>query len=72
MLKLAGFADEISPELSQQIAVCKRLGVSRFELRGVAGNNVLDFDSGLEPKIKSMLADNGQAVACIGSPVGKA
>jgi sugar phosphate isomerase/epimerase len=71
MLKLAGFADEISPELGQQIAVCKRLGITHVELRGVAGKNVLDFDKDLRAEIRSKLADNGLAVACIGSPIGK-
>jgi len=71
MLRLAGFADEISPELDQQIAVFKRLGITHFELRGVAGKNVLDFDAALREEIKTKLAANGLAVACIGSPIGK-
>jgi 3-dehydroshikimate dehydratase len=71
MLKLAGFADEISPELDQQIAVFKELSITHFELRGVAGRNVLDFDSALREQIKAKLAAAGLAVACIGSPIGK-
>jgi sugar phosphate isomerase/epimerase len=71
MLKLAGFADEISPDLSTQIAVCRKLGITHFELRGVAGKNVLDFDQTLRTEIKTKLAESGLAVACIGSPIGK-
>jgi sugar phosphate isomerase/epimerase len=71
MLKLAGFADEVSPELSKQVAAFKELGITHFELRGVAGKNVLDFDQSLSAQVKATLADNGLAVACIGSPVGK-
>jgi sugar phosphate isomerase/epimerase len=71
MLKLAGFADEVSPELSQQIAVFKKLGIGAFELRAVAGKNVLDFDPALRKQVKSELADAGLTVACIGSPIGK-
>ena len=71
MLKLAGFADEVSPDLLQQIAAFKKLGITHFELRGVAGINVLDFDAALGTDIKTKLADNGLAVACIGSPIGK-
>src|SRR5690349_11685958 len=71
MLKLAAFADEISPELDEQIRVCRENGVSHFELRGVYSKNVLDFDQNLRSEIKSKLADNGMAVACIGSPIGK-
>ena len=44
MLKLSAFADEISPDLEEQIRVCRQNGVTHFELRGVAGKNVLDFD----------------------------
>jgi sugar phosphate isomerase/epimerase len=71
MLALAGFADEISPDLELQAAVCVRLGISHFELRGVDGRNVLDFDPPLLHRIKSTLAHHGLAVACIGSPIGK-
>ena len=71
MLKLAAFADEISPDLDEQIEHCKRNGVTHFELRGVAGKNVLDFDNALRLEIKTKLADNGLAIASIGSPIGK-
>jgi sugar phosphate isomerase/epimerase len=71
MLKLAGFADEISPDLSQQIAVFKKLGITHFELRGVAGKNVLDFDAALRSEIKTALDGSGLGVVCIGSPIGK-
>jgi sugar phosphate isomerase/epimerase len=71
MLKLAAFADEISPDLDVQIEHCKKNGVTHIELRGVAGKNVLDFDQALRAEIKHALADNGLGVACIGSPIGK-
>lgn len=71
MLKLAAFADEISPDLDEQIRVCKACAVTHFELRGVAGKNVLDFDPSLRNEIKSKLTDNGLGVISIGSPIGK-
>src|SRR5687768_15789879 len=71
MLKLAAFADEISPDLDEQIRTCKANAVTHFELRGVAGKNVLDFDPAFRREIKSKLADNGLGVIGIGSPVGK-
>ena len=71
MLQLAGFADEVSPELDAQVAAFAKLRISHFELRGVAGKNVLDFDQPLREQIKSKLTANGLAVACIGSPIGK-
>lgn len=71
MLKLAAFADEISPSLDEQIRVCRDNGVMYFELRGVNNLNVLDFDKTLRSEIKAKLRDNGMGVACIGSPIGK-
>jgi sugar phosphate isomerase/epimerase len=71
MLKLAAFADEIGPDLDEQIRVCRLNGVSHFELRGVYGKNVMDFDAGLRAEIKSKLAANGLGVVSIGSPIGK-
>ncbi|MGH7213613.1 MAG: sugar phosphate isomerase/epimerase family protein [Tepidisphaeraceae bacterium] len=71
MLKLCGFADEISPDIDEQIRVCRECGVTHVELRGVNNQNVLDFDRGLRDEVRRKLADNGMGVACIGSPVGK-
>lgn len=71
MLKLDAFADEISPDLDEQIRVCKANDVTHFELRGVAGKNVLDFGNALRNEIKSKLTANGMGVISIGSPIGK-
>jgi 3-dehydroshikimate dehydratase len=71
MLKLSAFADEISPDLSEQIRVCKENQVTHFELRGVYGKNVMDFDADLCGEIKTKLTDNGLGVVSIGSPIGK-
>ncbi len=71
MLKLSAFADEISPELDEQIRVCKLNGVTHVELRGVAGKNVLDFDAALRAEIRSKFQANGLGVISIASPIGK-
>ena len=71
MLRLAAFADEISPDLDVQIEHCRKNGVTHLELRGVAGKNVLDFDAALRIEIKRKLADAGMGVVSIGSPIGK-
>jgi sugar phosphate isomerase/epimerase len=71
MLKLAAFADEISPDLDVQIEHCKKNGITHVELRGVAGKNVLEFDESLRAEIKRKLVDNGLSVVGIASPVGK-
>lgn len=71
MLKLAAFADEISPNLDEQIRVCKENSVTHFELRGVSKLNVLDFDRALRGEIRSKLNANCMGVISIGSPIGK-
>ena len=70
-LKLSAFSDEISPELDEQIRVCRECSVTHFELRGVRGKNVLDFDDALRAEIRSRLESNGLGVVAIGSPIGK-
>lgn len=71
MLKLSAFADEISPNLDEQIRVCKECAVTHIELRGVNNQNVLDFDKPLRAEIKSKLAAGGVGVISIASPIGK-
>jgi 3-dehydroshikimate dehydratase len=71
MLKLSAFADEIGPDLDEQIRVCRQNAVTHFELRGVYGKNVMDFDPALRSEIKSKLEANGLGVVSIGSPIGK-
>jgi 3-dehydroshikimate dehydratase len=71
MLQLSAFADEIGPNLDDQIRVCRANGVSHFELRGVFGKNVMDFTDEQRREIKTKLADNGMGVISIGSPIGK-
>ncbi len=71
MLKLSAFADEISPDLDEQIRVCRANQVTHIELRGVNNQNVLDFSPSLCKEIKSKLADGDIGVISIGSPIGK-
>lgn len=71
MLKLSGFADEISPDLDEQIRVCRANAVTHIELRGVDNKNVLDFDPPLRQRIKQKLDAAGMGVISIASPIGK-
>jgi len=71
MLRLAAFADEISPDLDEQIRVCAENAVTHFELRGVNKLNVLDFDNALRSEIRAKLQANGMGVVSIASPIGK-
>ena len=71
MFKISAFADEISPDLDEQIKGCRDNTVTHFELRSVNKINVLDFDADLRKTIKSKLTDAGMGVVSIGSPIGK-
>lgn len=71
MPRLAAFADEISPNLDEQIDVCRANGVMHIELRGVNKLNVLDFDGALRKEIRDKVAAAGMSVCSIGSPIGK-
>ena len=71
MLRLSAFADEISPDLDEQIRTCRQNGVTHFELRGVNHLNVMDFPRPLLEEIRRKLADNTMGVISIGSPIGK-
>ena len=71
MLRLSAFADEISPNLDEQIRTCRENSVTHFELRGVNNLNVMEFDRPLQEEIRRKLADNGMGVISIGSPIGK-
>jgi sugar phosphate isomerase/epimerase len=71
MLKLSAFADEISPDLNEQVRVCRENAVSHFELRSVNKVNVLDLDRELRERIRTALRSHGLGVVSIGSPIGK-
>lgn len=71
MLQLSGFADEIGPDLQQQIALCKETGITHLELRSVGGTNVLKFSDDQRRDIRQQLHDHGLGVVSIGSPCGK-
>jgi sugar phosphate isomerase/epimerase len=71
MLKLAAFADEISPDLDTQIEHCRKNGITHIELRSVMQVNVLDFDARMRREIKRKLDEKGVGVVSISSPVGK-
>jgi sugar phosphate isomerase/epimerase len=71
MLKLSAFADEIAPELPEQIRVCTENHVTHVELRSVDKINVLDFSAAKRGEVRSRLTDGGLGVIAIGSPIGK-
>jgi sugar phosphate isomerase/epimerase len=71
VFSLSGFADEISPELDQQIQVLSELDIHYLELRGVWGKNVLQLDDHEVAQINLSLQTAGIRISAIGSPIGK-
>jgi 3-dehydroshikimate dehydratase len=71
MAMISAFADEISPDLDEQIAVLGREEIKYLELRGVWNTNVLDLDDAQLADIKFKLDLAGIRVSSIGSPIGK-
>jgi 3-dehydroshikimate dehydratase len=71
MIRLSAFADEISPDLNEQIAVLSSENIHFLDLRSVWNTNVLDLSNQQITTIKKALDAHGIAVAAIGSPIGK-
>ncbi|HEX5335290.1 MAG TPA: sugar phosphate isomerase/epimerase family protein [Propionicimonas sp.] len=71
MWTLSGFADEISPDLDEQVALVTSLGLRYIELRSAWDVNVLDLDGDQLCRVKTTLDGAGLGVSSIGSPIGK-
>jgi len=68
---LSGFADEISPDLDQQLAVLAAESMTHLELRSVWSTNVADLDDRQLATLRHKLHVAGVRVSAIGSPIGK-
>jgi sugar phosphate isomerase/epimerase len=68
---LTGFADEISPDLDQQLETLVRESIRYMELRSVWDTNVLDLTDEELEMVKSATAERGIGLSSIGSPIGK-
>lgn len=71
MFILAGFGDEISPKLEEQLDVLESEGIKYLELRSVNNKNVLDLTDDEIEKIKKELDKRKFGISAIGSPIGK-
>jgi sugar phosphate isomerase/epimerase len=68
---LSGFADEISPDLDEQLAVLAAESISHLELRSLWSTNVADLDDAQVAGFRRQLEESGVRVSAIGSPIGK-
>jgi 3-dehydroshikimate dehydratase len=71
MIRLTGFADEISKDLTEQLDVLESESMRFLELRGVWGKNVSTFTDDEVGQIRDALQARQMGVSCIGSPIGK-
>ncbi len=71
MIRLSAFADEISADLDEQIAVLHKENIHFLELRGAWNTNVLDFTDQQVQRITQTLSAQNISVSAIGSPIGK-
>jgi sugar phosphate isomerase/epimerase len=71
MSTLSAFADEISPDPVEQVAVLRECGIRFLDLRGAWNTNVMDLAEPDLDRLGRILADAGIGVAAIGSPIGK-
>lgn len=70
-ITISGFADEIDANLSTQIEVMKRLGISHIEMRGVNGKGLVEYTLDEVKDIKKTLDREGIKLSAVGSPIGK-
>jgi sugar phosphate isomerase/epimerase len=71
MWTLTGFADEISPELDEQLDTLTSQSIRFVELRSVWNKNVLDLTDDEIRKVGDAMSERGIGVSSIGSPIGK-
>jgi len=71
MWTLSGFADEISPDLTEQCEVATSLGLKYIEVRSAWDVNILDLSPDQLARMKKTLSAYGIKVSSIGSPIGK-
>lgn len=71
MWTLTGFADEISPDLAQQLDTLESEGMKYLEFRAVWEKNVLKLSDAEVDQVAQSLAARGVKVSSIGSPIGK-
>jgi sugar phosphate isomerase/epimerase len=68
---LSGFADEISPDPAEQLAVLAAESIGHLEFRGAWSTNVADLDDAHLASFQAAIDDAGVKVSAIGSPIGK-
>jgi len=71
MIHLSAFADEISPDPTEQLDILDLHGIKHVEFRSIDGTNVLDLSDKQHDDFRSLLKSRGFGLSAIGSPIGK-
>lgn len=71
MWTLTGFADEVSKDFDEQLALMTKLGITHIELRSAGGTRVLDLTDEQLDEITRKLAAADIKVSSVGSDLGK-
>ena len=71
MWTLTGFADEISPDLDEQLDTLAQQSMKYMEVRSVWDTNVLDLTDDELRRVRAACAERGVGISSIGSPIGK-
>jgi sugar phosphate isomerase/epimerase len=71
MATFSAFADEISSDPEEQVAVLRQFGIRHLDLRGAWNKSIMDLTESDLDRLGRILADSGVGVAAIGSPIGK-
>ncbi|MGV3617532.1 MAG: sugar phosphate isomerase/epimerase family protein [Fimbriimonas sp.] len=68
---LTAFADEVSPNLDEQVSAMVEHGVKGLDVRSVDGINVLDLTLSDFERVRAQCVERGLHISCVGSPVNK-
>lgn len=70
-MRIACFADEISPVFSDQLRVMAELGIRWMDLRSCWDLGVLQLNNHQIRDIRDLAGDKGIRVSCVSTPIGK-
>lgn len=68
---LSAFADEISPDLGEEVRVLKECGIKCLDLRGFDGVNVMKLSDEQVKRAADSFKREGVSAVCIATPIGK-
>ena len=71
MIRLSAFADEIAPDVEEQLDALERVSIRSIDLRAAWGIPVLQLDETQLSRLHTLLAARGVRIAAVATPIGK-